>query len=73
MYEQLKTMNLPEQAEFLTKYLVGVNSINGTAGEGTIADILQNILLSFPYFRKRPDHVWVQKYPMIHIERMYLP
>lgn len=63
MYEQLKTMNLPEQAEFLTKYLVGVNSINGTAGEGTIADILQNILLSFPYFRKRPDHLWVQKIP----------
>ncbi len=63
MYQQLRTMNIPEQAEFLTRHLVGIKSINGTEGEGAIADSIKEVLQSFPYFQQNPELVWEQAVP----------
>lgn len=63
MYQQLQEMTLPEQVEFLTRQLVGIDSVNGTSGEGAIADSLKKILQSFPYFIQNPNQVWEKKVP----------
>ncbi|MBM7585450.1 arginine utilization protein RocB [Bacillus pakistanensis] len=63
MYHQLKKMDIAEQAEFLTRYLVGIQSINGTKGEVEVAESILQVLQSFPYFRKNPELVWEQFIP----------
>ncbi|EEL52405.1 M20/M25/M40 family metallo-hydrolase [Bacillus mycoides] len=63
MYQQLYSLSLENQIEMLTKHLVSINSINGTAGEVLIIEELYNILKSFPYFQKHPEHVWMQEAP----------
>ncbi|RYM06685.1 peptidase M20 [Sporolactobacillus sp. THM7-7] len=61
MYEKIKNLPLDEQAEAVTRDLVAVRSVNGTTGEADIADRLEAIIRSFPYFQNHPDHVWSQK------------
>ncbi|MEY8351626.1 M20/M25/M40 family metallo-hydrolase [Bacillus cereus] len=63
MYQQLHSLSLENQIEMLTKHLVSINSINGTAGEVLIIEELYNILKSFPYFQQHPEHVWMQEAP----------
>ncbi|SCM91747.1 Uncharacterized protein BWINRASL_00281 [Bacillus mycoides] len=55
----LQALPLEEQVELLTKHLVSFNSINGTIGEVSIIDELYNILKSFSYFQKYPEHIWI--------------
>ncbi|SDE80047.1 Arginine utilization protein RocB [Bhargavaea beijingensis] len=61
MYEQLRKMEIAEQAEWITRHLVGLNSINGTVGEVRIVREIHQILSTFPYFREHPDHLYLQK------------
>jgi arginine utilization protein RocB len=56
-------MEMPEQAEFLTRHLVGIQSINGTEGEAAIADSIKAVLQSFPYFQENPQLLWEQHIP----------
>lgn len=63
MYEQIRRLTMEEKAERLTKCLVNINSINGTAGEVNIADYIKQILTSFPYFQEHPEQVWEQLVP----------
>lgn len=60
MYGQLKGLSTFEQVEFLTKYLVSYPSCNGTEGEALKANVIQEIIYSFPYFHKNPEYVWEQ-------------
>lgn len=59
----IKELPLMEQIETLTDTLVRTLSINGTVGEIDIADQIEAILRSFPYFAARPDLVWTQPLP----------
>lgn len=61
MYQQIKDMPLQQQAEMITRDLVGVKSVNGTPGEVDIAGRLEAIIRSFPFFEKHPDLVWTQR------------
>lgn len=63
MYQQIKDLPLKEQVEAITTSLVATFSINGTAGEVAIAEKVEQILRSFPYFQKNPDYVWTQPLP----------
>ncbi|KON87903.1 peptidase M20 [Sporosarcina globispora] len=63
MYRQLKTMEIPAQVEWITRHLVGIETVNGTEGEAKIADTLKGILQSFPYFQENPHLVWEQAVP----------
>ncbi|MED0675307.1 M20/M25/M40 family metallo-hydrolase [Aneurinibacillus thermoaerophilus] len=63
MYTQLRSMNMFDRVETLTRMLVGIKSINGTIGEVEIADFIKDVLLSFPYFQEHPENVWEQKIP----------
>ncbi|HEX7065597.1 MAG TPA: peptidase M20 [Bacillales bacterium] len=63
MYESLKNRTLPKQVEYLTTQLVKIPSVNGTEGEGTKADRIQQWIRSFPYFQEHPELVWEQKIP----------
>ncbi|ARF14930.1 M20/M25/M40 family metallo-hydrolase [Sporosarcina ureae] len=63
MYEQLKNMKTQEQIEWITQYLVGLNSINGTLGEVRIVQEIYRILSTFPYFQEHPENLWLQKIP----------
>lgn len=58
MYDQIKELPLEEQVEWLTRDLVSVKSVNGTEGEVQIAERLETIIRSFPYFKQHPDQVW---------------
>ncbi|MBB4823319.1 arginine utilization protein RocB [Sporosarcina luteola] len=60
MYNQLRTMELSQQVEMLTRHLVSINSINGSLGEVEIVQEIYRILRSFPYFEQHPDHLWLQ-------------
>ena len=63
MYEQLSKRTIYEQAEFLTRHLVSLNSINGTLGEIRIVQEIHRILSTFPYFREHPENLYLQKVP----------
>lgn len=60
MYEAIKSLPIKDQAEKITRALVGVKSVNGTNGEINMADKLESILRSFPYFKQHPEQVWTQ-------------
>ncbi|WP_312097178.1 M20/M25/M40 family metallo-hydrolase [Niallia sp.] len=60
MYNQLASLKMEQQVEFLTKRLIQMESYNGTAGELDKANYLLEIIGSFPYFQAHPDHVWKQ-------------
>lgn len=60
MYQQLNKMDVPNQVEWLTRYLIEIPSINSTKGEVKIVNCLKEILQSFPYFQQHPDFVWEQ-------------
>ncbi|WP_110113180.1 M20/M25/M40 family metallo-hydrolase [Bacillus sp. CGMCC 1.16541] len=63
MYEQIKDMTMNDQIEAVTRKLIEINSINGTEGEVHVADFIKEVLLTFPYFKKNPSHVWEQLIP----------
>lgn len=63
MYRELKNVALAEQVEKITTSLVQTLSINGTKGEVEIADRIEAILRSYPYFQSHPDRVWTQALP----------
>ncbi|RDI47959.1 M20/M25/M40 family metallo-hydrolase [Falsibacillus pallidus] len=69
MFQQLKDLSLYEQAELLTRTLVKRESYNGTHGEKEKAEFIKDILVSFPYFQKHPDQVWVQEIENDGLER----
>ncbi|MCG3087980.1 M20/M25/M40 family metallo-hydrolase [Sporosarcina cyprini] len=60
MYNQLRSLEVSQQVEMLTRHLVSINSINGTLGEVEIVQEIYRILRSFPYFEQHPDHLWLQ-------------
>ncbi|MBM7096932.1 M20/M25/M40 family metallo-hydrolase [Bacillus sp. H-16] len=60
LYEKVKDLPIPEQVEEITKTLVSINSINGTKGEGVIADFIIRFLTEIPYFKQREGSVWAQ-------------
>lgn len=51
MYEVLKTMTQAERIEYIARDLVSILSVNGTSGEVAIANRVEMILRSFPYFQ----------------------
>ena len=69
MYQQIKNLPLFGQVEAMTTSLVQTLSINGTPGEVEIAEKVEQILRSFPYFQKHPDLVWTQLLPGDHLGR----
>jgi arginine utilization protein RocB len=48
----------PGRIEQLTMKLIGIPSMNGTLGEGVIADVVTEHLRGLPYFRAHPAQVW---------------
>lgn len=69
MYQQIKDLPLSEQVEIITASLVETLSINGTAGEVEIAEKVEQILRSFPYFQEHSEFVWTQPLPGDHLGR----
>lgn len=63
MYRGLKDLSIFEQVEKLTTFLVNTLSINGTKGEVEIADQIEAMLRSYPYFQRHPDRIWTQGLP----------
>jgi arginine utilization protein RocB len=63
LYSELHNLTLFEQIKKLTTSLVHILSINGTTGEVEIADKIEAVLRSYPYFQKHPDKVWTQSIP----------
>ncbi|KUP09569.1 peptidase M20 [Bacillus coahuilensis m2-6] len=61
MYNKLKNLSVPEQAEYLTEMLVERSSMNGTDGEIQKAYLIYDIIKSFPYFKEHPEQVWIQE------------
>lgn len=53
-------MELFEEIKTLTKRLVSIPSMNGTAGERDIADAIEEYLRAIPYFAAHPELVIVQ-------------
>ncbi|MCI1882202.1 MAG: M20/M25/M40 family metallo-hydrolase [Sporolactobacillus sp.] len=60
MYDTIKDLPVERQIEQLTRDLIGVKSVNGTIGEVNMANELEAILRSFPYFKQHPQYVWTQ-------------
>ena len=60
MYEQLKQLSTYDQIELMTKTLVSYPSYSGTEGEAYKANVIKEIIYSFPYFAENPDHIWEQ-------------
>ncbi len=63
MFDRLKGKPLAEQVELLTRELVAIKSYNHTKGEAEKAEHIYNIIKSYPYFQKHPEHVWLQEIP----------
>ncbi|WP_057735486.1 M20/M25/M40 family metallo-hydrolase [Liquorilactobacillus uvarum] len=63
MYQELELLSDEQRIEAITRKLVSVKSVNGTAGEVAIAEEVEKILRSFPFFQQHPDFVWTQKLP----------
>ncbi|RYL94350.1 M20/M25/M40 family metallo-hydrolase [Sporolactobacillus sp. THM7-4] len=61
MYQQIKNLAMEEQIETMTRDLVSVKSVNGTNGEREMANRLEAIIRSFPYFKSHPQNVWTQE------------
>lgn len=51
-------MDFAKEAEALTKRLVKTASINGTAGEADIADVIYRYFAALPYFQAHPENLW---------------
>lgn len=60
MEEQL---DFSAEMEALTKDLVGIRSVNGTAGEREVAEFILRWLRSFPYFAAHPERAFTQEIP----------
>lgn len=63
MFKDLEKLSTFNQVNLLTTSLVNILSINGTKGEVEIADKIEEILRSFPYFKNNPEMVWTQPLP----------
>lgn len=63
LYTKISHMMPAERIEALTKSLVSLSSVNGTIGEGTKADFIKEVIMSYPYFQEHPCHVWEQAIP----------
>ncbi|WP_057895546.1 M20/M25/M40 family metallo-hydrolase [Liquorilactobacillus oeni] len=63
MYQDLKLLSESQKVEAITRALVGVKSVNGTVGEVAVAETVESILRSLPFFQQHPDCVWTQKLP----------
>lgn len=63
MFANLKSMNLSQQAEYLTKALVKMKSYNHSDGERHKADFLKEIIHSYPSFNDNDNLVWTQEIP----------
>lgn len=61
MYDQISRLPMDAQIETIARSLVGIKSVNGTRGEAQIADHIEGILRSYPYFRQHPSAVWTQE------------
>lgn len=61
MYSYLRTLSLPEQAEYLTKMLVRQKSYTLTYGEVEKAEWIADLIGQFPYFSDHPENVWISE------------
>lgn len=52
--------NISKEMEDLTVELVNVQSVNGTVGEVRVAEKIESMLRSIPYFTSNPDQVWTK-------------
>ncbi len=69
MYEQIKNLEPAERVERMAKYLVEIPSVNSSGGEKKLAQAIEAILRSFPYFQKNPQLVWTNKLKEDQLER----
>lgn len=69
MFANLKTMNLSQQAEYLTKALVQMESYNHSDGEGHKAEFLKEVICSYPSFQDNDHLVWTQEIPRDELGR----
>lgn len=53
----------------LTKSLVGIKSVNGTAGERKVADYIYAYFSDMPYFKAHPENLFFQPIPDDPLER----
>ncbi|MBE4910650.1 M20/M25/M40 family metallo-hydrolase [Bacillus luteolus] len=58
MYSILKSLEIDEQVELLTRELVKMKSYNSTDGERNKADFILEIIQSFPYFSTHKKFAW---------------
>lgn len=63
LYTKISHMKTAERVEALTTSLVSLSSVNGTVGEGTKANFIKEVIMSYPYFQENPGHVWEQVIP----------
>ena len=57
------SVDFSKEMEALTKDLVGIRSVNGTAGEREVAEFILRWLRSFPYFAAHPERAFTQEIP----------
>ena len=57
------SVDFSKEMEALTKDLVGIRSVNGTAGEREVAEFILRWLRSFPYFTTHPERAFAQEIP----------
>ena len=53
--------DMSKEIEKLTKDLVSIGSVNGTAGEKEIAQFIENYLREIPYFKEHSDQIIIQE------------
>ena len=58
-----KIPDFSTEMESLTKSLVRIRSVNGTAGEREVAEFILRWLRSFPYFTVYPERAFAQEIP----------
>lgn len=58
MYNEIYQLSQAEQIEYVANRLVEIASVNSTKGEFAIAEKVEEILRSFPYFQENPSLVW---------------
>ncbi len=49
--------DLTQEAATLTKWLIGIPSVTGTAGEAVAIKAIYDGLMEFPYFKRHPEHL----------------
>lgn len=49
--------DLTQEAATLTKWLIGIPSVTGTAGEAVAVKAIYDGLMEFPYFKRHPEHL----------------